>query len=260
MLQIRTIALTIVLAGLIGCAKNTDRWSSSAVSPMARGGLAVGFVVNSGSAAALKSHERRRYADKLASAILEFNPSLSGHLDSYTYVSTRVGKPFSNLISGYRLEGDLSERAFRQFSDAQLRRRYLMLATISSVDQVVELPADVKPRSGPSNYNLGDYEEVKMHTVRLNAVRVQVYDLLANRKIRDDIFSSDDQDMMLATKSEGRRYVGNSLLAAIANGVSNRIRHGGDLNHPRAPGRDMTLDYLWRRVAQSLPGALQAVR
>lgn len=259
MLQIRTIVLTIALASLLGgCAKS--RWDSAAATALARNGLAIGVVVNSGGSAALKGHERRRYSDKLASAVLEFNPGLAGNLDSYAYVSARVGKPFNNLVNSYRLEGDLSERALSQFSDAKLRRRYLALATISAIDKVVELPAEVTPRSGPANYNLGDYEDVKMHTVRLKAVRVQIYDLLARRKISDDVYSSDDQDTMLASKSQGRRYVGNSLLAAIANGVSNRIRHGGDLNHPKAPGRDMTLDYLWRRIAQNLPKALPPLR
>jgi hypothetical protein len=256
MLVIRTAALSIALIGLgslVGCAKNPDSLPSSAV---VRDGLAVGFVVNSGSSGALKEHERRRYADKLASAILDVNPSLSGKLDSYEYVSARVGKPMSDLINSYRLEGDLSRRAMSQFHNAQLRRRYLMLVTISPIDQVVELQAEVKAKSGPANYDLEDYEDIRLHTVRLNAVRVQVYDLRAQSKIQDQTYSSDDQNTMLATETEGRRYVGNSLLAALANGVSNRIRHGGDLDHPEAPGRNVTLDHLWRQVAQSLPGAL----
>lgn len=257
MLQIRTISLTLALTVLAGCASNNSRWPESRAAPQASGGLAVGFVVNGSGAPAMKAHERRRYADKLASAILEFNPFLTGNLDSYEYVSARVGKPFGDLINSYRLEGDLSERAFRQFSEAQLRRRYLMLATISPVDRVVELPAEIKHRSGPANNNLEDYQDLKMHTVRLRAVRVQIYDLAVGQKVRDDVYRSDDQDKMLATASEGRRYVGNSLLAAIANGVSNRIQHGADLNHPSAPGSDITLDYLWRRVAQSLPRALR---
>lgn len=256
MLSLRTIALSIALTGLAACARDPGRWASSG-SVVAQEGLAVGFVVNSGKESSLKNHERLRYADKLASAILEFNPSLSGSVDSYEYVAARVGKPFSDLVNSYRLEGDLSDRAIGQFYNAQLRRRYLMLATISPIDQVVELQAEVNPKSGPSNYDLEDYEDVRLHTVRLNAVRVQVYDLRARRKIQDEIYSSDDQNTMLATEAEGRIYVGNSLLAAIANGVSNRIRHGGDLDHPKAPARDVTLDHLWRQIAQSLPGALR---
>jgi len=256
MLLIRTIALSIALAVLAGCAKDSSQWSSSG-SAVAQDGLAVGFVVNSGKESSLKNHERLRYADKLASAILEFNPAMAGNLDSYGYVEARVGKPFSDLVNSYRLEGDLSDRAMGQFHSAQLRRRYLMLATISPIDQVVELQAEVNPKSGPSNYDLEDYEEVRLHTVRLKAVRVQVYDLRARRKIQDEVYSSDAQNTMLATEAEGRRYVGNSLLAAIANGVSNRIQHGGDLDHPKPPAQEVTLDHLWRQIAQSLPGALR---
>ncbi|MEM7257799.1 MAG: hypothetical protein AAF404_10460, partial [Pseudomonadota bacterium] len=219
-------------------------------------GLAVGFVVNSGQTSGLKDHQRIRYTDKLASAILELNPGLQGRLDSQAYVAARVGKPMADLIKSFRLEGDLSARAMQQLYDAQLRRRYLMLATISPIDQVIELQADVKPRSGPANYNVEDYEDVRLHTVRLKAVRVQTYDLVARSKIQDETYSSDDQDTMLATEIEGRRYVGNSLLAAIANGFSNRIRYGGDLDHPVAPGRDLTLDHLWRQIAANLPALL----
>lgn len=252
----RTIALSVAIVSLVSCGKNPRGWSTSGSSTV-QDGLAVGFVVNSGQSAALKGHERRRYSDKLASAILEFNPSLTGNLDSYEYVAARVGKPFSDLINSYRLEGDLSSRALNQFHSAQLRRRYLMLATILPVDEVIELRAEVNPKSGPSNFEVEDYEDVRLQTVRLREVQVQVYDLIARRKIRDLKYGSDNQDTMLAAETEGRRYVGNSLFAALANGVSNRIQHGGDLTHPKAPGGDMTLDHLWRQVAQSLPGALK---
>lgn len=257
MLLLRTIALSIALAGLAACAKDSGWWSGPAASAVKQDGLAVGFVVNSGQSSSLKSHQRLRYADKLASAILEYNPALTGSLDSYEYVSARVGKPFADLVNSYRLEGSLSDRALNQFYEAQLRRRYLMLASISPVDKVFELQAEVNPKSGPANYDLEDYEDVRLHTVRLNEVRVQVYDLRARRMIQDKVYRSDNQDTMLATEAQGRRYVGNSLLAALANGVSNRVRHGGDIDHPKAPERDVTLDHLWKQVAQSLPGALR---
>ncbi len=248
--------LVLGITSLAGCGKNPDAWSSSAGDSLHRG-LAVGFVVNNEGVSALKSHERLRYSDKLASAILQYNPALTGNLDSYSYVEARVGKPFSDLISRYRLEGDLSDRALTQLHNSQLRRRYLMLATILPVNKVVELPADVTPRSGPANYDIEDYEDVRLQTVRLREVKVQVYDLLSRRKIQDLTFGSDNQNKMIAAETEGRRYVGNSLLAAIANGVSNRIRHGTDLSHPAAPDSDMTLDHLWSQAAQNLPAPLR---
>lgn len=217
----------------------------------------MGFVVNSGKSSALKDYQRANYTDKLASAILAANPALEGRLDSHRYVSARVGDPMADLIKSFRLEGELSDRAMNQLHNAQLRRRYLMLATISPIDQVIELQADVKRRSGPANYNLEDYEDVRLHTVRLKAVRVQTYDLVTRRRIQDETYSSDDHDTMLATEVEGRRYVGNSLLAAIANGFSNRIKYGGDLDHPAAPASDRTLDHLWRQIAANLPRSLQ---
>lgn len=261
MLQIRTVGLGATLLAIValgvGCAHDPADQSSSFQSGSYADGIAVGFVVNSGATSALKPYERQRYTDKLASAILELNPDLTGRLDSYGYVSARVGKGFSELINSYRLEGELSNRALRQIETAQLRRRYLMLATIAPVDQVVELPAEVRPRPGPSNYELDDYEQVRLHTVRLNLIRIEVYDTRGGQKVFEEEFSSDDQNTMLATEEGGVRYVGNSLLAAIANGVSNRIRHGSDLKHPKAPGRDVTLDHLWLQVAKSLPGAIK---
>jgi hypothetical protein len=257
MLQIRTVGLAAILLLSAGCAHKTVDQDTGIQHGGYADGLAVGFVVNSGATAALKPYERRRYADKLASAILEYNPGLTGMLDSYGYVSARVGKGFSELINSYRLEGELSNRALRQIETAQLRRRYLMLATIAPVDEVFELPAEVQPRQGPSNYEIDDYENVRLHTVRLNLVRVEVYDTRGGQKIFEQEYSSDDQNSMLATEEGGVRYVGNSLLAALANGVSNRIKHGSDLKHPKAPAKDLTLDQLWRQVAQSLPGAIR---
>lgn len=259
MIQIRNLGLAALLWSCTSCAlwPEPDAVDANGNWPGHRssgvGGLAVGFVVNSGGGAALKAHQRQRYSDKLASAILEENPEMSGNLDSYAYVSARVGKPFAGLVNSYRLEGTLSPRAIDQLHAAQLRRRYLLLATIAPIDQIVELPAEVRPRSGPANLDVEDYQDVRLHTVRLKAVKIEVYDLLARRKMMEKILSSDDQNSMLATQSGGQRYVGNSLLAAIANSVGNRIRHGGDLKYPGAPDQQRTLDHLWRQVARSLP-------
>ncbi len=264
MLQIRTFGLVAVLLLSAGCARDSLHSGTNPGIGLGSGseagfvdGLAVGFVVNSGESSALKAYQRLRHTDKLASAILHYNPGLSGKIDSYGYVSARIGDGFSELINSYRLEGELSSRAINQLRASQLRRRYLMLAMIAPIDQVVELPAEVKPRSGPRNLDLNDYEDVRLHTVRLNVVRVEVYDTVSGQRVFQQEYSSDDQNTMLAAEEDGVRYVGNSLLAAIANGVSNRIRHGADLKHPSAPDKDLTLDHLWRQVAQSLPGAMK---
>lgn len=249
----RSSALLLSIALLAGCSSKLSRPVSGA--PFTTDGLAVGFVTNVGTASALKPHQRSRYADKLASAILESNARLSGLVDSYGYVSARMGDQFGDVINSYRLEGDLSPRALRQLKSAQLRRRYLMLATISGTDESIELPVDVNPVVGPSNPEVDDYQDVRFHTVRLKAVRVQVYDTQTARKIQDQIYSSDDHDIMLATQRTGRRYVGNSLLGALANSVSNRVRRASDVDHPPAPTSEQTLDYLWRRIAQEIPGA-----
>lgn len=247
----RTKALILISAALLaGC-------SSSITKPVSgpavfSDGLAVGFVTNSGKGAALKAYQRSRYTDRLASSILATNPRFRGQVDSYAYVSARIGAPFKDLINSYRLEGDLSPRSLRQIQSAQLRRRYLMLATISDIDEAIELPVEVNSVVGPSNPDVDDYQDVRFQTVRLKAIRVQMYDTQAATKIMDKIYSSDDQDIMLATERSGRRYVGNSLLGAFANSVSNRVRRASDVEHPPAPSSEQTLDYLWGLIARDM--------
>lgn len=238
---------------LVGCSSSITRPVSGPT--LSSDGLAVGFITKSGKGTALKPYQRSRYADRLASSILASNPGLRGRVDSYAYVSARIGSPFNDVINSYRLEGDLSPRSLVQLKSAQLRRRYLMLATISDIDEAIELPVDVNPVVGPSNPEVDDYQDVRFQTVRLKAIRVQMYDTHSASKIMDKIYSSDDRDIMLATERSGRRYVGNSLLGAFANSVSNRVKRASDVEHPPAPTSEQTLDYLWGQIAQDLPGS-----
>lgn len=252
-----TRKLAGVLAGAALVIGGCGTTGSSLMSKTAveRGGLAVGFVTSTGSASALKPYQRARYTDRLASAILEMNPGLTGQVDSYSYVSARIGKPFGDMVKSYRVEGQLSTSFLRQLKTSQLRRRYLMLGSILDIDKTYELPVEVTPLSGPSNPDLEDYQKVRFHTVRFKAVNVQVYDTYNGRKIVDEIISSDQQDVMLASERSGRRYLGNSLLGAFANSVSNRVQGGSDVDHPPAPSADVALDYLWRQIALKLHGS-----
>ena len=251
-----TQQLASLVAGAALAVGGCSTSGSSIISKRAveQDGLAVGFVTTSGTAAQLKPYQRARYADRLASAILEINPSLTGQVDSYTYVSARVGKPFADIVKSYRTEGQLSQRVLRQLKTSQLRRRYLMLATILDIDKTYELPVEVTPLKGPSNPDLEDYQNVRFHTVRFKAVNVQVYDTYNGRRILDKIISSDQQDVMLASERTGRRYLGNSLLGAFANSVSNRVQGASDVDHPPAPSAEQALDYLWRQIAVQLRG------
>lgn len=237
---------------LSGCGTTGSRLMSKTA--IERGGLAVGFVTMSGSNSALKPYQRARYTDRLASAILEVNPGLTGLVDSYSYVSARVGKPFGDMVKSYRTEGQLSKRFLSQLRTSELRRRYLMLASILDIDETYELPVEVTPLNGPSNPDLEDYQNVRFHTVRFKAVNVRIYDTYNGRKLVDEIISSDQQDLMLASERSGRRYLGNSLLGAFANSVSNRVQGASDADHPPAPSADLALDYLWRQVALRLHG------
>ena len=253
---------TPILAGLItaavmtigGCGTTNPRLMSKTA--VERGGLAVGFITSTGTAAKLKPYQRARYADRLASAILEVNPGLTGQIDSYSYVSARVGKPFANIVDRYRSEGELGRSVLSQLKTSKLRRRYLMVAGILNIDDTHELPVEVTPLSGPSNPDLEDYQKVRFHTVRFKAVNVQIYDTYNGRKIVDQIISSDQQDVMLASERSGKRYTGNSFLGALANSMSNRVQGASDVDHPPAPSSDLALDYLWRQIALQLHGSV----
>ncbi|OED37685.1 hypothetical protein AB833_22730 [Chromatiales bacterium (ex Bugula neritina AB1)] len=221
------------------------------------GGLAVGFVVNREGSPSLKAYERHLYTDQLASYILGNNPQLKGKLDSYGYVSARIGKPFSSFINSFKMEGELSRRSVEQLKEAQLRRRFLMLVTILPVDEEIQLPVEVEGVGGLINPEIEDYEDVRYQTGRLKVVHVQVYDTKTGSKVQDQLYSSDDGNILLATERHGRRYTGNSLMGALANSVSNRISKSGN-NHPPAPSETVTLNYIWERIAKSVPGATRS--
>jgi len=232
------------------------RHSSYNADALAKDGLAVGFVVKSHGSAALKAYERSNHAYDIARNILAANPRLRGNLSGYRYVSQRVGKNFKSFIDRYRLEGDLSRSALNDLKRAQLQRRFLLLATLAPLDEIIELPPEVEPIVGSSNPQTGDYERVRLQTMRLNAVKVQVYDTWRGRKVLEQIVRSDDKNRMFATERSGVRYKGNSLMGALANSVSNRIAHTSDIRHPPPPNKRDALNFLWRRIAQSVPGSL----
>lgn len=223
------------------------------------GGLAVGLVANLKGSKKLKSYERHLYADQVASHILNANPDLQGNIDSYAYVSARMGDDvFGSMADSYRMEGELSPRALQQVKQVKLRRRFLMLVSILPVNDTLQLPVGVDAVTGKSNPELSDYEDVRFQTARLKAVRVQVYDTAKARKVLDKIYTSGDENRMLATERTGRRYKGNSLLGALANSVSNRVQHASDVEHPPAPSERDTLHYIWQRIGESLPGAFSS--
>ena len=213
------------------------------------GGLALGAVVNGRGRPALKPFERWRYADQLASHILLANPELEGQVDSYEYVSRRVGQPFASLVQGYRLEGDLSSRAIEQFRQHQLRRKYLMMVTITPLDQEIPLTPDREEVAGNLNKEVQDYYEERYQTIRLASVRVQVYDTESAAKVADREFRSDDNGVALATERQSKKYVGNSILAKLSNIATDP---NGEGKHPKAPSREVVLNYIWERVAESI--------
>lgn len=219
-------------------------------------GLVVGAVISSAGGPQLKPFERWRYADQLASTILHNNPELSGHIDSYEYLVKRVGEPLNSLLQGYRLEGDLSDRALETLKRKQLRRRYLMLVTLLPNEQSLPLKPDMQPVIGPINREVQDYYDLNRQTVLLTSVRVQVYDTVSARKISDITVRSDEGGRMLATESKSRKYVGNSLLASISNSVSNVINGGAGDGYPAAPRKDDVLAFIWGHVAEKLPAEL----
>jgi len=216
-------------------------------------GLVVGAVVNAPGRPVLRSFERWRYADQLASRILDSNPELSGSVDSYEYLSRRVGAPLSSLLQSFRLEGDLSERALHAFKHAELRRRYLMMVTILPEEQSFPLKPDIKPVVGQMNREVQDYYDLNRQTILLTAVRVQVYDTVSARMVSSAVIRSDDGGRMLATENSSRKYVGNSLLASISNSVSNALNGSISGAYPKPPKHDDVLERIWTRVAAQLP-------
>ena len=221
---------------------------------VAQDGLAVGAVVSAAGGKALKPYLRWSYADKLASQILEFNPRMRGQVDSYEYVSRRMGKSFSSLIENYREVGDLDGAALVALREAQLRRRFLMMVNILPLDQVIQLEPDAAPVIGRLNEEVDDYYDMRYQTVRLQELRVQIYDTAAGQKIFDEVFRSDDGGLSLASERSARKYVGNSLVAALSNSLANGFR---DSEHPAAPKAEAVLERVWRNVAQALPAGVR---
>ncbi len=232
------------------------RHSSYTAEALAKDGLAIGFVVRSHGSPALKAYERSNHAYDIAQNILSANPRLRGNLSGYRYVSQRMGKNFKSFVDRYRLEGGLSGSALVDLKRAKLQRRFLLLATIAPLDEIIELPPEVEPMTGAANPQTADYERVRLQTMRLNAVLVQVYDTWQGRKVLEQIVRSDDKNRMFATERSGVRYKGNSLIGALANSMSNRIAHTSDIRHPPPPNKRDALNFLWRRIAQSVPGSL----
>ena len=256
------VGLVLCVCVIAACGVRPDeprpvyRHSSYNASALAKDGLAIGFVVRSHGVPALKPYERSNHAYDIAQNILAANPRLRGNVSGYRYVSQGIGKNFKSFVERYRLEGDLSPSALADLKRAQLQRRFLLLATISPLDEIIELPAEVEPLTGSSHPQTADYERVRLQTMRLNAVRVQVYDTWQGRKVLDQIVRSDDRNRMFATERSGVRYKGNSLIGALANSVSNRIAHTSDVRHPPPPSKQDALNFLWQRFAQSVPGSL----
>jgi len=232
------------------------RHSSYNADSLAKDGMAVGFVVKSHGASKLEAYEQSNHAYDIARNILSANPRLRGNLSGYRYVSKQLGKNFKSFVDRYRLEGDLSRSALEDLKRVHLHRRFLLLATIEPLDEIIELPPEVETIVGSANPETPDYERVRLQTMRLNEVRVQVYDTWQGRKVLQQVIRSDDKNRMFATERSGVRYTGNSLLGALANSVSNRIALTSDIRHPPPPKKRDALNFLWRRLAQSVPGSL----
>jgi hypothetical protein len=259
--KISKLGLIVCVLAVSACSgirpdDGTYRHSSYNADALAKDGLAVGFVVRPQGSRALKPYERSNHAYDIARNILAANPRLRGNLSGYRYVSKRTGQSFKSIVDRYRLEGDLNRSALAELKRARLQRRFLLLATISPVDEIIELPPEVETVVGSTHPETSDYERVRLQTMRLNAVRVQVYDTWNARKVLQQEVRSDDKNRMFATERTGVRYKGNSLAGALVNSLSNRMRHTSDIRHPPPPNKRDALNFLWRRIAQSVPGSL----
>ena len=219
----------------------------------APGGLVVGAVINATGRPTLQPSDRWRYADQLASSILDANPELSGNIDSYEYLARRVGAPLGTLFKEYRNEGDFNSQALASLKSAELRRRYLMMVSILPEEQSFPLQPDNEPVIGRLNLEVGDYREQNRQTVLLAGVRVQVFDTVTARKIYDKVVRSDDGGRVLANETTSRQYVGNSVLASVTNAFTNALSGSVGDKYPPPPKRDDVLRHIWTRVAVQLP-------
>lgn len=224
-----------------------------------KGGVAVGVVVNQLGAKPLKDYERRRYADQIAAQILHQHPSLDGRIDSYAYVSRRMGKdPFKDFVKAFREHGSLAPRHRNALIESKLRRRYLMLVGISPVDEKLQLPPIVQPVPHKANGRLADYELVRYQTARVKTVELQVYDTTNGRLILREKISSTDGGKAVVNERTGKRYKGNSLLAAVTNSLGNKLRYGGNADYPQAPSKAHTLNYIWQLIAEAVPRRMRS--
>lgn len=251
LIPFKRLALLPALAFLVSSCQSFDPCGGNQCPPE---GLIVGAVVHAQGRSALQPFERWRYADQLASHILASHPQLSGSVDSYQYLSRRMGTPLNPLIQSYRLDGELSTRALESLKRAELRRRYLLLASILPNEQSFPLKPDIEPVIGQLNSEVHDYYDLNRQTILMTGVRVQVYDTYSQRKVFDKVVASDDGNHMLATQSRSRQYVGNSLLASISNTVSNALNGSASGAYPAPPKRDDVLTHIWGRIAAQLPG------
>jgi len=209
-------------------------------------GIAVGAIVSAGASSTLKSYQRWKYSDQLASHMLSSNPELRGRVDSYQYVSKRIGKPYGAILEGYRLEGDLTSNALQQIQGYKLRRRFLLLASILPYEETTQLPPERKVVTGRLNPEVKDYYDVRYQTIRDLAVKIHVYDTVLGQKVFEDVFHSAQTGKSLATEKQSRKYEGNSLLGAVTNTAANGFK---DPAHPKPPRRDDVLQYIWSFAA-----------
>jgi len=185
--------------------------------------------------------------------MLASNPELRGRVDSYKYVSKRIGKPYGALLDGFRLEGDLTDKALQQIQDYKLRRRFLLLASILPYEETSQLPPARKVVTGRLNPEVKDYYDVRYQTIRDLAVKIHVYDIVSGSKVFEDVFHSAQTGKSLATEKKARKYEGNSVLGAVSNTAANGFK---EPSHPRPPRRDDVLQYIWSFAAKDIAAAV----
>jgi len=154
------------------------------------------------------------------------------------------------VVQSFRLEGQLSQRAIDTLQQENLRRRYLMMASILPDNEAPGLPPHREPVLGKMNREVEDYFDVEYQSVRQASVTVHIYDLVTGRMIFDQTFRSDDDGVSLATERKVRKYVGNSLIATLSNSLSNGFRY---TEYPPAPKQNDVINYIWHRVSTSIP-------
>jgi len=69
---------------------------------------------------------------------------------------------------------------------------------------------------------------------------------------------SDDGGRTLANESRSRKYVGNSVLAAISNSISNGLNGTVNGAYPAPPDREAVLNRIWNSIATQVPNEQSA--